>query len=488
MKKLILILLLTSLIAGSCEDFINILPESTVTIDVLYKTDKDFADALAGCYACFDGIYDGDQEYMGELLGDDMEHQWATESSAVRMDFFTFINDEPVVQNYWRDHYQAISRLNLMIFHLEKADASIVTKKDRYMGEAKFLRALSYFNLVRAFGDLPIVTAPITFEEAYQNKRQPVATVYNDVIYKDLLDAETKLPLKYTGADVGRATQGAAKSLLGKAYLTQKDFVKAEVKLKEVTTLGYQLLPNYNDLWDYSKDEHHKEYIFDIEYESGQGYGSNLTNAHMPQEAVLQAFYGIKGGGGSDLCPSDSLLSDPRTPEFQGLFIPEDKRRERSVANGHTNASGEWVPLPVTGLRRSFTMKYTCPVPAGGDSPANFKVIRYADVLLMLAEALNENNKTDEALTYLNMVRERAGVPTYSDLAKSTTRDKIELERRLELCFEGHRWWDLLRTGRAMQVMGPFGMKQKHWLYPIPLTEMQVVNNTEVLWQNPGWE
>ena len=487
MKKLIFTFIITSFIAASCEDFINILPESTVTIDVLYKTDKDFADALVGAYSCFDGIYDGDQEFMGELLGDDMEHQWATESSAVRMDFFTFINDESVVQSYWRDHYQAISRLNLLIANLEKADPSVITKRDRYMGEAKFLRALSYFNLVRAFGDLPIVTTPLSFEDAYKNKRQPVAAVY-EVIYKDLQDAEAVLPVKYTGTDVGRATQGAAKSLLGKAYLTQKDFIKAEAKLKEVTTLGYALLANYNDLWDYTKDEHHKEYIFDIEYESGQGYGSNLTNTHIPQEANLQAFFGIKGGGGSDLAPSDSLLSDPRTPAFKGLFVPGDKRREKSVANGYTNASGVWVPLPVTGLRRSFTMKYTVAVPAGGDSPANFKVIRYADVVLMLAEALNENGKTDEALTWLNMIRTRAGVPTYSGLSKSTTRAKIELERRLELCFEGHRWWDLLRTGRAMQVMGPAGMKEKHWLYPIPLSEMQVVNNPDILWQNPGWE
>ena len=203
----------------------------------------------------------------------------------------------------------------------------------------------------------------------------------------------------------------------------------------------------------------------------------------MPQEATLQAFYKIAGGGGSDLCPSDSLLSLKNE-----LFVAEDKRKERSVANGHTNANGVWVPLPVTGLRRSFTLKYTCPVPSGGDSPANFKVIRYADVLLMLAEALNENNKTSEALTYLNMVRTRAGVAQYSGLAKSTTRAKIDLERRLELCFEGHRWFDLLKTGSALEVMGNFGMKPFMVLFPIPLSEIQVVNNPDILWQNPGWD
>jgi hypothetical protein len=106
----------------------------------------------------------------------------------------------------------------------------------------------------------------------------------------------------------------------------------------------------------------------------------------------------------------------------------------------------------------------------------------------MLAEALNENNKTTEALTYLNMVRARAGVAQYSGLAKSTARTKIWNERRLELCFEGHRWFDLLRTGRAFEVMGKFGMKSYMTLFPIPLKEIQVVNNKDILWQNPGWE
>ena len=170
------------------------------------------------------------------------------------------------------------------------------------------------------------------------------------------------------------------------------------------------------------------------------------------------------------------------------LYVSGDKRKAKSVANGFTNASGVFVPLPVTGLRRSFTMKYTTPVAVGGDGNANFKVIRYADVLLMLAEALNENNKTAEALTYLNMVRTRAGVPLYTGLAQSAAREKVLMERRLELCFEGHRWFDLLRTGRAYQVMSKMGMQQYMTLFPIPLSEVQVVNNPKVLWQNPGWQ
>ena len=481
MKKYIYIILLTTLIVSSCEKkFIEILPVSTVTIDVLFKTDKDFADALIGCYTVYGGIYNGNYEYLSELCGDDMEHQWATESIAVRLDYYTFSNDETLIRDFWRNHYTIISRCNLILSKIATADPAVIIKKDRYAAEAKFLRALAYFNLIRVFGDVPIVLAPITFEESYLLPREKVDKVYTDVIFKDLLDAESKLTLKYTGVDVGRPTIGAAKSLLGRAYLTHKDYALAATKLKEVTTLGYSLLPTYNDLWDYSKNEHHSEYIYDIEYESGGGNGSNLTNTHMPQEASLQAFYGIMGGGGSDLCPSDSLMFN--------LFVAGDKRKAKSVANGFTNASGVFVPLPVTGLRRSFTLKYTAPVAVGGDGNTNFKVIRYADVLLMLAESLNESNNTTEALTYLNMVRTRAGVPLYSGLSQSGAREKILLERRLELCFEGHRWFDLLRTGRAFQVMGKMGMQQYMTLFPIPLSEMQVVNNPKILWQNPGWQ
>jgi starch-binding outer membrane protein, SusD/RagB family len=121
------------------------------------------------------------------------------------------------------------------------------------------------------------------------------------------------------------------------------------------------------------------------------------------------------------------------------------------------------------------------------DSPANWKVIRYADVLLMLAEALNENNKTDEALGYLNQVRERAGLEKHTGLSQSDTREMIYLERRFELFAEGHRWFDLVRTGRALEVMQPYGMLPHMTVFPIPLSQIEVMNNPPVVPQNPGY-
>lgn len=290
------------------------------------------------------------------------------------------------------------------------------------------------------------------------------------------MDAETKLPIKYTGTDVGRATQGAAKALLGRVYLTRKDFVNAETKLREVTTLGYTLLKNYNDLFDYTKDEHHSEYIFDIEYEEGIGEGSIFTNRFSPLTPTVTSFYDISGTVNDMNFPTENLFA---------AFEPNDKRKEITAAKGITDQTGKFIPLSAG--RSSFTKKYMTQVKIGNDSKANWKVIRYADVLLMYAEALNENGKTNEALTYLNQVRERAGLSGYANLTPEETREKIYLERRLELSFEGHRWFDLVRTGRAYDTMKPFGMQPHMVLFPIPQSQVELINNRTIFPQNPGY-
>ncbi|MBD0296585.1 MAG: RagB/SusD family nutrient uptake outer membrane protein, partial [Flavisolibacter sp.] len=337
------------------------------------------------------------------------------------------------------------------------------------------------FDLVRIYGDVPMVTKPLTIEEGYKAPREKVSKIYEEVIIKDLQDAENKLPAKYAGSDVGRATKGAAKSLLGKVYLTIKDFPKAEAKLKEVTNLGYALLQKYNDLFDYTKDEHHSEYIFDIEYEQGlSGEGSTFTTNFTPKNPAIAAFYGVTGGQNGANNPPRSLFD---------LFPPGDLRKDITVADGFTDNNGVFHPLlPTSNDVQTFTKKYMVRLLAANDSRANWKVIRYADVLLMLAEALNENGKTDEALTYLNLVRKRAGLPNYTGLTQADAREKIYLERRLELSFEGHRWFDLVRTGRALQVMAPYGMKAYMTVFPIPITQIQLINDRTIFPQNPGYD
>ena len=460
------------------EEFIELAPISTVSTEALYKTDRDFQDAVTGIY----GVYQTEYLNMwlyGDIRGDDSWDE-LVKGTAAAMDLFTINNDDGIIRSTWRNYYNIINRANVMLDKIQNANVAVVTNKDRHIGEAKFLRALAYFNLVRIFGDVPMVTKPTEIDESYKSGRVAVATIYEEVIIKDLLDAETLLPTSYTGQDVGRATQGAAKSLLGKVYLTIKDFPKAEAKLQEVTTMGYALLSNYNALFDYTKNEHHSEYIFDIEFEEGIAEGSNYTNNFLPKNPTLTNFYKVTGGGNDANNPPASLFA---------LFAPNDKRKDVTAANGHYDANGNFILLiPSANASSTFTKKYLVQVIVNGDSKANWKVLRYADVLLMYAEALNENGKTDLALTNLNLIRTRAGVPTYSGLTKDDTREKIYLERRYELAFEGHRWFDLLRTDRALTVMEPFGMKPYMTVFPLPLSQVQLMNDPAIFPQNPGYD
>jgi hypothetical protein len=472
MKRIIGTLALTSMLMLSCsKEFISIDPVSTVTTDLVYKTDKDFQDALTNTYAVFQNVY-SDMWQFGDLRGDDTKLGLVSNLGCSDMDKFILNSNASIVSSAWRNYYNIINRANNILTRIANADAAVVTNKDRYIGETKFLRALAYFNLVRIFGDVPLVTTVLSIDESYKVGRGKTSTIYDELIIADLLDAESKLPVSYTGANVGRATSGAAKALLGKVYLTIHDFIKAEAKLQELTTspFTYALLPKFTDLFDYTKSEHHSEYIFDIEYEEGINEGSTFTTqfslsfqASGTLSSVLISAFNLPastiGSAGDQGCPTDGLFN---------AYDPNDLRKGISVAKGYTY-NGVYTAISPTGIG-SFTLKYMVTSVKLNDSRANWKVIRYADVLLMLAEAMNENSKTDLALTYLNMVRTRAGLTGYSGLTQSDARDKILLERRF-----------------AYTTMQSFGMKTYNIVFPVPQAQVQVVNNPEILWQNEGY-
>lgn len=479
MKRIICIVALTFIIMSCKKGFIEIIPYSTVTTNALYKTDKDFKDAVIGIYTPLRSAYNNLWQFT-DVRGDDTECR-PIEGGELSIDRFYLNSDLSVLGTTWQAYYKVIFLANTVLTEIEKADVSIVKNKNQYVGEAKFLRALAYFDLIRIFGDVPMFSTVLTTEQAMKTGREKVDKIYDGIIIKDLLDAENLLPVTYAAADVGRPTKGAVKSLLGMAYLTRKDFVNAEAKLKEVTAMGYSLLPKYTDLFDFTKDEHHKEYIFDIEYvKGGLGLGSNFTNNFLPNMAEILNFYGIKGTGGQAGSPSEEYLT---------LFDPADTRKVyyHYIKDGLKKPDGTIIPLIPIDLI-TFTNKWVVAIDLASDSPANWKVLRYANVLLMYAEALNENGKTSESLTYLNQVRTRAGVANYSGLSQSITRDKIYLERRLEFNLEGQRWFDLVRTGRALSVMAKLGMKDYMTVFPVPRTQIQIVNDPTIFSQNPGYD
>ncbi|MDR1555968.1 MAG: RagB/SusD family nutrient uptake outer membrane protein [Tannerellaceae bacterium] len=481
MKKIVNIIISIYLLMPSCSnDFIDLIPTSTVSVDILYKTDKDFADAITATYNTIQSQYQSFYIF-GDIRADDSWEQIYKNNSQSYSDLFTTTSSDGLMNSTWQNYYQAIFRANTVLSKIENVDEATVPNKKRYIGETRFLRALAYFDLVRIFGDVPAVTTPVTIQESYHIPREPVENIYTNIIIPDFSAAENALPENYSGRDAGRPTNGAAKALLGRVYLTKGDFHNAESKLKELTTMGYSLLPDYADLFDYSKSEHHSEYIFDIEYESGMGEGSSYTIAFLPNSTEMSQSFGIVGAGEEHNNPTQSLVD---------LFAPNDLRKEITIGipGGYYISDSVFRPLP-TSTNQTYTKKYIVSSPVRSDSKANWKVIRYADVLLMYAESLNENGKPHEAIPFLNEVRTRAGLEAYpATMTQSETRDAIFLERRLELSFEGVRWFDLIRTGQAYNVMKDVGMMPYMTVFPIPLSQVQLINDPAILAQNPGYD
>jgi hypothetical protein len=313
------------------------------------------------------------------------------------------------------------------------------------------------------------VTKVITAEAAYAFTRAPADDVYADIT-GDLTQAAALLPASYSGNNVGRATGGSAKSLLGKVYLTRKRHGEAAGVLKEVMDGGqYALLPSYADLFKV-ENANHKESIFEVQYKANsQGRGSPFATLFTPRT----------GNAGLLLTGQGATQGYNRpTRDMLGAYEPGDLRKDASLAPN-------WEDKGIT-YNDPYIKKYLSRQSNVSDGDANWIVLRYADVLLMYAEALNELGRTVEALPFLNQVRARAGLAPLEGLDQGQLRLALEQERRVELAFEGHRWFDLLRTGRAIEVMNSkgFPITSRDLLYPIPQSQIDI--NPE-LKQNDGY-
>ena len=475
-KNYILAGLLTLSLTACKEQFLDLSPVSAVGTTSFFKTQSDVLTALNGAYGAlqFNGQY-GQLYVVAEIPSDDTSPVLSgSVTDQDEFDKFYVRTTNPYTLARWSDGYRGIYRTNAVIGQIAGITIDETLKK-RIVGEAKFLRALMYFNLVRVFGDVPLVITEITDPlQGYDYGRAPVADVYTQII-SDLTDAEGVLSVSYTGADIGRATSGAAKSLLGKVYLTQKRYADATVKLKEVIDKGtYTLLPNYADLFK-PANKNSKESIFEVQYKKGNvGEGSNWANQYAPENSGNTV---ITFGGSGNNHP---------TPDLDNSYETSDPRRNVSMASSYVNSSGAKIDY-------YYVKKYADPPVVNNDSEDNWYVLRYADVLLMYAESLNETGKPAEALPFLNQVRKRVGLADKTGLAQDALRLAIEQERRVELAFEGHRWFDLVRTGRALPVLqakaAAIGIKTaltaNNLLFPIPQSQIDI--NPAKIKQNTGY-
>ncbi len=454
MKNIIKLSLVFVLFFVSCSDsFIELAPISEGNADNFYKTPADFEAAIIGAYsnlASDDQYGSSDTRYGGgfyalmEVRADDASDGEA--SSGAGKDVFDIdtFEDNPlsdVIDGAWTSIFKTIFDANVVISRIDNIEIDS-NLKNQYLGEAKFLRGLAYFNAVRLWGDLPVILNEITPQEAAGLSRNSVAEVYAAII-ADFTFASQNLPASL----LGRATSGAAKALLGKVYLTQKDWSNAATILQEIVG-SYQLLPNVEDVFDLD-NENNEEIIFAVKFRGGSD-GLGHLGFGTPVYPSLTAQYDV---------------SDTRLP----LLDP-------------------------VGTDPNSTYPVKQFEPGGSELDRDFPVLRYADVLLMLAEALNEEGyqATGNAFTYLNQIRSRAGVSTYTSAEltnQADFRQAVLNERQLELPLELHRWFDLLRTDNAIQALSNVGVtaQQYQLLYPIPQNEINVYNNPSQFPQNPQY-
>jgi hypothetical protein len=460
-KNLIFLLVLGgSALAGCKKDFLDLSPQATSSAASFFQNQSQVEQAVNGAYAPLRDLTNLEYWVYGEMRADNTSFQYNTadrgqEAQREFVDEFLVSANSESVQSYWQGSYRGISRCNDVLGHVE-AVGMPDEKKNQYIGEVKFLRAWYYYNLVRQYGGVPLrlesVASPA---EAKSTGRATLEATYAQIV-ADLTDATAKLPAKaaYPAADAGRATKGAATALLASVYLTRKDYPNALTQLRAVSGAGYSLLSSYRSVFD-PANKNNAESIFEVQYLGSQpALSSNFTYTFAPYTSGNL----VTGDAATRTLNGGSGWNIP-TPEIINAYETGDLRKEASLALGYKDATGAFVAQP-------YVSKYNFGIAAPGRTDTNFPVLRYADVLLMQAEALNEQSYVagGEAFTALNQVRHRAGLPDKTPASLSTQaqfREAVLQERRVELAFENQRWYDLVRTGRAIEVLNAQGVLEK---------------------------
>jgi hypothetical protein len=477
MKK-ILILMGVASVLFSCKK-LDENPTSVIVKEQFYTTQADAIAGVTGVYGelVSDGteqpMYGREINFLADMTTDDLAAGPSAINPNVRaLSSITYTSTDDRLQVLWRQFYTGISRANVAIDQI-----SAMTFDDnvrlRLVRESKFLRALFYFNLVRFWGGVPIVLHDPTSTDlsSLKTNRSSVADVYKQ-IQADLADAEN-LPTSYTGADIGRATSGAAKTLLLKVYLTNKDWPNAISKAKEIIngSFGYGLFPNYADVFN-KATKNGIEHIFSAQFEANGGLGNSST-------LMGAAFAGFNSNVPADI-PADSSVYKQ--------YSSTDTRRSVTFYTSLVN--------PTTGVTKVFPSFYfgkyvdRSVLLTSSQSSINFPILRYADVLLMYAEAINEvQGPVSDAYNAINQVRVRANTGNLTEgLSQSAFRDSLYAERRREFVQEAQRWFDLVRTGQLVQAVSKVASKtniaDRNYLFPIPQSEISL---NSALTQNPGY-
>lgn len=491
MKKIFSVIVCTIILMSGCsESFLNKLPEDTLSPGSYFASPNDIKTGLVAVYKPLQTLFAYSQvPYILGQMSDDATRAF----SQTVFDTFHKTNADSQ-SDFWNNFYKMIVNANNIIDIIDKytpqTDAETVVIK-AYRGEACFLRALAYFYLVRFYGDVPMVVT--RFEDpgtAFGIGRTPVNQIYTSVIIPDLEYAAANCYKKGDAAissEGARATSGAALTILGKVYLTMKDHTKAAATLKRLIVdkeagNKHALLADYSQIW-LSTNKFNAESIFEVNYNVAAGtpsyyfrYMTTTTGYSIYNMSTPSGYYTV-------------------TKDCMDTFFANEEWIRYKVS-----VDSAWTPL--NGLHQPFPLKFMPPLSEitkydqkGTDN--NFMISRYADALLMYAEALMVLGQKDEAANYVNQVRERVDMDPIT--ADDLDIDRILLERRMELAFEGHRYWDLVRTGKAIEYLSNKLMNNNDYelrffrtnpvpeyqlLLPIPVGEIE---KDETMIQNTGY-
>ena len=478
MKYKIIAVLFVMGMMSSCKKFLELSPKYQISAETFYTKKADFENALVGAYSTLRGLYVGGTSlYQSELATDNAEISWSSPTTdEMQFDQNALTPTNAQVRSIWNICLYTVAQCNTILNRIDAVDFDAVSK-DRIKGETRFLRAYSYFYMVRLFGNVPLTDQEFKSPEQILSadlSLKPKDKVY-EVILSDLLSAETLLPA-ILNTDKTRASRSTVKTLLGKVYLTQRDYAKASAKLKEVIDANqYSLVSTYRTLFT-NGNNNLSESIFEVEFVSGKSLGNNFSALFTPAITSMAIFPNNLQGSGR-IVPTLDLLRAYEANDSRKAVSVNDSVQLINGQKSYSRYGLKFVDFKAIDL---------------ADGTVSYTVLRYADVLLMYAEALNELTSTSSALDYIKPVRARAGLAPLAALDQAATRLALEKERRLEFLYEGQRWFDLVRTGRARAVLNAhyasqglnFSVEDYELILPIPQNEIDLNPSVK---QNPNY-
>ncbi len=470
--------------AACSDDFVEREPVYSIGSENYFNSETDYYNALVGAYDLLQSTYVN--VMLGEIASNNTLCGGESATDVIGFQQIDDMTHTPVnsnLKNIWDWMFAGVNRANYILEFQDKTDFE---GKEVIIAETRFLRAYYYFELVKWFGPVPLKETRFELGDETSIPRSPVSDVYG-LIESDLQYAINNL--EYTAPQIGRVTKGAAQALLGKAYLYQDKFSDAANVLDNLIQFGpYDLVDDYNTIFE-NAGENGIESVFEVQYTDAEGAGFGCLQCSEGNVAV--GFNGIRNYDGPvfDSGFSFNVPTQDVVDEFEAGDLRKDVAVLDIEAWANTTGATYGTGYEHTGY---FNRKY---IARQGDAnlgdqnltnPNNYRAIRFADVLLMAAEAFNRSGIDDtKAQLYLNRVRERAFGDTSHNVTVTGTAltDAIYHERRVELVGEGHHFFDLVRTGRGNQIPG--FTSNKNELFPIPIEEIQFSNGN---WQqNPGY-